>query len=54
LFGCSQGSARDLVAFGVEDSFSFQSVEVFGEAAAAGAEVVAFDEEGDEGVEFVE
>jgi hypothetical protein len=42
------------MALCVEHSFSLQTVEVFCEAAAVGAEVVAFDEEGDEGVEFVE
>lgn len=43
LFGSSQSSSGNLMAFGEQHSFSFQSIEIFGEAAAIGAKVVAFD-----------
>lgn len=45
--------ARDLAILGEEDSFAFERVEVLCEGAAKGAEVVAFDEEGEERVDFV-
>lgn len=45
--------ARDLAILGEEDSFAFERVEVLCEGAAEGAEVVAFDDEGEERVDLV-
>jgi len=46
--------SRNLAAFDTEDSFTFEAVEVLGEAAAIGEEVVALDGEHEEGVELIE
>jgi hypothetical protein len=46
-------SARDFASLNAEDSFALQSVKVLGEAAAIRVEVVAFDDEGEQGIELV-
>lgn len=46
-------SAGNFAPPDAEDTFALQSVEVLGEAAAIRAEVVAFDEEGEQSVELV-
>ena len=47
-------SARDLAAFDEQDTLALEVVEVLGEAAAVGEEVVALDEEHEECVNFIE
>lgn len=46
--------ARDFAAFDAQDALALEAVEVLGEAAAVGEEVVALDEEYEEGVDFIE
>lgn len=46
--------ARDLAILDAQDALALQGVEVLGEGAAEGAEVVALDDQGEQGVDFVE
>ena len=54
MFRRTKCCSRDFTIPYAKNSLAFQAVEVLCEAAAKSAEVVSLDEEGEEGVDFVE